>query len=87
MVPAAVFVCTNWLDRLFDVAGRQDLSFRLELIFSILSLGGLAFGLWGLGSSLVGVGIMSAILTCYYLALAVAASRLELQGDETRGAK
>ncbi len=76
MVPATVFICTNWLDRLFDVAGRQDLSFRLELIFSALSLGGLAVGLWGFDSSQVGIGIMSGVLTLYYLTLAVAASRL-----------
>jgi O-antigen/teichoic acid export membrane protein len=82
MVPATVFICTNWLDRLFDVAGRQDLSFRLELVFSTLSLGGLATGLWGFDSSLVGVGIMSGVLTLYYLILAVAASRLTHQTSE-----
>lgn len=87
MVPAALFICTNWLDRLFDVAGRQDLALRLELIFSLLSIGGLSLGLWGFGDSLVGVGIMAGVLVIYHVSLAIAAiSLVQQEGGNSEAA-
>jgi O-antigen/teichoic acid export membrane protein len=67
-VPASLFVMTNWLDRVFDVLGRQDLAFRLELIFSLLSLGALAAGLWWLNDLHTAIAMMSGALLLYYLA-------------------
>ena len=79
--PAALFVLTNWLDRVFDVVGRQDLALRLEVVFSTLSLGALAGGLWLGGGLEAGVGAMSAVLVVYYLAMAATVRSL-LRGKD-----
>jgi O-antigen/teichoic acid export membrane protein len=75
-IPAILFLQTNWLDRVFDVTGRQDLVLRLETIFSVLSLSGLAVGLWVFGSSQLAIVIFSSILVVYYLSIAFTAFRL-----------
>ena len=41
-----LYFLTSWLDRLFDVRGRQKLSLVLEFSGNVLSLGGLTLALW-----------------------------------------
>ena len=41
-LPAFLFALTNWMDRLLDVAGRQDLNLKLEAVAALLGTGGLA---------------------------------------------
>lgn len=38
-VPAVLFMLTNWLDRLLDVAQRQDMNLKLEVVAAVLSVG------------------------------------------------
>jgi lipopolysaccharide exporter len=41
-----LYFLTSWLDRLFDIRGRQKLSLKLELTGNVLSLGALTLALW-----------------------------------------
>jgi len=41
-----LYFLTSWLDRLFDIRGRQKLSLILEFTGNVLSLGGLTLALW-----------------------------------------
>ncbi len=41
-LPAFLFALTNWMDRLLDVAGRQDLNLKLEAVAALLGTGALA---------------------------------------------
>ncbi len=67
-VPAAFFMITNWMDRLLDVIGRQDLNLKLEAVAGISSVGGLCLVL-AVGQSLAeAVAMQAAMLTLSYLA-------------------
>ncbi|OCK58343.1 oligosaccharide flippase family protein [Bradyrhizobium sp. LMTR 3] len=37
--PAALFTVTNWMDRLLDAAGRQDVNLKVELVAGLSSVG------------------------------------------------
>ena len=50
--PAALFTVTNWMDRLLDAVGRQDINLKLELIAGLSSIGAL-WGAIGAGTTLV----------------------------------
>lgn len=41
MPVALLFILTTWSGRIFDVRGRQDILFRIQLVFDFLSIGGL----------------------------------------------
>ena len=65
-----MYFLTSWLDRLFDIRGRQRLSLGLDIVGNFLSLGVLAGGLYLTGSALVGVAAFSiseVIYTCFWL--------------------
>lgn len=65
-----MYFLTSWLDRLFDIRGRQRLSLGLDIVGNLFSLGALAGGLYLTGSALVGVAAFSiseVIYTCVWL--------------------
>ncbi|WP_292613977.1 oligosaccharide flippase family protein [Nitrobacter sp. 62-13] len=67
IMPAALFTITNWMDRLLDAVGRQDVNLKMEMIAGLSSVG----ALWGTltaGGSLVRAVLMqSAALILSYL--------------------
>lgn len=67
-VPAAFFMITNWMDRLLDVIGRQDLNLKLEAIAGISSVGGLWIVLAAGRSLAEAVAVQAVMLTLSYLA-------------------
>ncbi|MDF0583808.1 oligosaccharide flippase family protein [Bradyrhizobium yuanmingense] len=67
-VPAALFMITNWMDRLLDVIGRQDLNLKLEALAGISSVGGLSLVLAAGHSLAEAVAIQATMLTLSYLA-------------------
>ena len=69
VIPAAFFVCTNWMDRLLDVHGKQKQMFIIELLGTIVSVGGLSYGLFVASRPEVGVALFSVGLLVQYLVL------------------
>jgi hypothetical protein len=67
VVPAALFVVTNWMDRLLDVAGRQDINLRTELVVGLGSSGVLGGTLAAGGSLTLAVALQSVVLTVAYI--------------------
>ncbi len=66
--PGVAILISNWLDRLYDVAGRQRLALYLEVGFSIVVVG-LMLGLAGaLHDAQTAVAISSVASALYYLA-------------------
>jgi O-antigen/teichoic acid export membrane protein len=49
--PAALFTITNWMDRLLDAVGRQDVNLKVEMIAGLSSIGAF-WGALGAGTSL-----------------------------------
>ena len=60
VIPAAFLVCTNWMDRLLDVYGKQKQMFIIELLSTSASVGGLSYGLFVASNVEVGVILFSA---------------------------
>ncbi len=67
--PAALFAITNWMDRLLDASGRQEVNLKLELLTAVISVGALWAGLKAGGSLSLAVSLQSAALVLSYLAL------------------
>lgn len=67
VLPASFFMLTNWMDRLLDSIGRQDLNLRLEAVAAISSVGCL-WAVLASGRSLSeAVALQSAALTVSYV--------------------
>ncbi|MCK1313376.1 oligosaccharide flippase family protein [Bradyrhizobium sp. 23] len=65
--PAALFTITNWMDRLLDAVGRQDVNLKVEVIAGLSSIGAL-WGALGAGSSLMtAVFLQCVALSASYL--------------------
>lgn len=73
VIPAAFFVCTNWMDRLLDVYGKQKLMFIIEVIGTHISVGGLSYGLFIISSPEAGVALFAGGQLVQYLAIGYAA--------------
>lgn len=67
-IPMIGLLMGNWLDRMFDVLGRQRMALTLQVIFSILAMTGLIGGYLVFQDLLVAVWIQSGMLTIYYFA-------------------
>jgi O-antigen/teichoic acid export membrane protein len=72
-LPAFLFALTNWMDRLLDVAGRQDLNLKLEAVAAFLGTGGLAIVLLmgadvELAAHAQGIGLIMSYLAFLYFA-------------------
>lgn len=69
VLPASLFMMTNWMDRLLDSIGRQDLNLKLEAVAAISSVGCL-WAVLASGRSLPeAVALQSVALTLSYLAV------------------
>lgn len=67
VLPAALFTITNWMDRLLDAVGRQDVNLRMEMIAGLSSVGALWLTLAVGGSLVRAVFMQSAALALSYL--------------------
>ena len=72
-LPAFLFTLTNWIDRLLDVAGRQDLNLKLEGVAAFLGTGALALFLYfgadaESAAHAQGVGLIVSYLVFLYFA-------------------
>lgn len=75
-IPAMIFMLTNWLDRLLDVVHRQDANLKLEVLASILSVGGFAAAL-GAGATVFSATLIQATgLLVSYISLLVVVYRI-----------
>jgi lipopolysaccharide exporter len=64
------YFVASWLDRLFDISGRQRLSLVLEVVGKTATLGGLALTLWLTRNAVLAVGafaILETILSATWL--------------------
>ena len=69
LVPAFIFSISNWMDRLLDSTGRQDLNLTTEIVSGVTSVAALVVVL-SLGGGLhAAVAAQSAVLSLNYLAL------------------
>ncbi|MET4519813.1 lipopolysaccharide biosynthesis protein [Bradyrhizobium sp. I1.7.5] len=68
--PATLFAISNWMDRLLDVLGRQDLNLTMEVFSGLFSVGALwiGFQLSG-GAAFYAVALQSVVLTASYVVL------------------
>jgi len=69
VIPAAFLVCIDWMDRLLDVYGKQKQMFIIEVCGTMISVGGLLYGLFVLSSPETGVALFSVGLLTQYLIL------------------
>ena len=60
-----MYFLTSWLDRLFDVRGRQRLSLALESTRNLLALGGLSLVLWRTDDAVAAVGVYVCLQVAY----------------------
>jgi len=65
-VPAIPLILGNWLDRAFDVLGRQRLAFFLEALFAVASIAALFAGMWFFESTMAAVSLQALVLGLYY---------------------
>ena len=64
-VPAIPLLLGNWLDRSFDVLGRQQLAFILEVVFSGLSIVALSIGTLVFKNIFIAICLQAGIMTVY----------------------
>jgi O-antigen/teichoic acid export membrane protein len=64
-IPAFTLLLTAWLDRVFDVLGRQRLSFWLELSFTATALTVFGAGLWAFDSVVSAVALFAGTTALY----------------------
>jgi O-antigen/teichoic acid export membrane protein/SAM-dependent methyltransferase len=60
-----MYFLTSWLDRLFDVRGRQRLSLALESTRNLLALGGLTLVLWHSDNAVAGIATYAGLQVLY----------------------
>jgi O-antigen/teichoic acid export membrane protein len=65
--PAALFTITNWMDRLLDAVGRQDVNLKVEMVAGLVSVGVLWAALAVGGSLTLAVLLQSGVLVISYL--------------------
>lgn len=65
-IPMIPLLLGNWLDRSFDVLGKQRLAFVLEFAFSGISICALSFGVFVLKNIFIAICIQAGIMTLYY---------------------
>ena len=67
VVPAALFTITNWMDRLLDAVGRQDVNLKVEMVAGLTSVGVLWVALAAGGSLTLAVLLQSLALVLSYV--------------------
>jgi O-antigen/teichoic acid export membrane protein len=66
--PAALFTITNWMDRLLDAVGRQDINLKVEMVAGLGSVGILWLTLTAGGSITLAVLLQCIALVLTYVA-------------------
>lgn len=74
--PAFLFTLRNWMDRILDVAGRQDLNLLTEIVSAVTSIAAVVIVLASGATALKAVAVQSAILTVNYAVFIVVAYRI-----------
>jgi len=67
VLPAALFTITNWMDRLLDAVGRQDVNLKVEMVAGLGSVGVLWVVLAAGGSLTLAVVLQSGTLVLSYV--------------------
>jgi len=67
MPVALLFILTTWSGRIFDVRGRQDILFRIQLVFDFLSIGGLIAVLATQPSPIMAIAVYAVCQVLYLL--------------------
>ena len=67
MLPAALFTITNWMDRLLDAIGRQDVNLKTEMVAGLASVGALWVALAAGASLTLAVLLQSSALVLSYI--------------------
>jgi O-antigen/teichoic acid export membrane protein len=75
-IPIFLFVLSNWMDRILDVVGRQDLNLFTEFLSAVTSIAGLLIALASGASILTAVATQSIILALNYALFIVIAYRV-----------
>lgn len=65
-IPALPLLLGNWLDRSFDVLGRQRLAFILESAFSIAAMLAVTVGMIGFSNTMIAISLQAGLMTIYY---------------------
>jgi O-antigen/teichoic acid export membrane protein len=75
-VPMGLASVTSWPERLFEVRGRQDLSFAIQVVFDTLTVGAVCLTLWWNGSAFEAIWMFAMVQTAYHLCFLAALCRL-----------
>ena len=75
-IKAIPFCLGSWLDRSYDVLGRQPLHFALELAYTVVALTGFFAGAYWSGSILWGLAAYTTVSFIYYLTYLVVIYRI-----------
>jgi O-antigen/teichoic acid export membrane protein len=67
VLPAALFTITNWMDRLLDAIGRQDVNLKTEMVAGLASVGALWLALAAGASLTLAVLLQSSALVLSYI--------------------
>jgi O-antigen/teichoic acid export membrane protein len=67
VLPAALFTITNWMDRLLDAVGRQDVNLKVEMVAGLASVSVLWVALAAGGSLTLAVILQSSALVLSYV--------------------
>ena len=67
VLPAALFTITNWMDRLLDAVGRQDVNLKTEMVAGLASVGALWVALAAGASLTLAVLLQSSALVLSYI--------------------
>lgn len=65
-IPAVPILLGNWLDRSFDVLGRQRLAFVLESAFSIAVMFAVTIGMIGFSNAMIAISLQAGLMTIYF---------------------
>lgn len=66
MIPTVPLLLGNWLDRSFDVLGRQRLALVLESAFSLAAILVVVTGMIGFSNVMIAVCLQAGVTTLYY---------------------
>jgi len=66
-IPMIPLLMCDWLDRMFDVLGRQRMALTLEAVFSAIAMAGLVLGYVAFRDMFLAVCVQSGLLAIYYM--------------------
>jgi len=75
-ISASIQLLSGWMDRLFDVRGKQRLAFQLQFFFSCASIAALVVGHWLFKDVFGAICLQVAVLTIQFLSCLYIAFRI-----------